>query len=156
MPRVGQITRVRGLETFDTHFQALVLDGVDTSESPFAPPLPFQPARKLTDEGVVLVARLLVRRIVRHLQRRGRLPHQAQAGCDEPEPDEPPLALLSAAWVLTGEPDGRPSAARDRSRSDGGSSLIAATIRGEQRERIDDAHLPVRAVVRADVRRRSR
>ncbi|MCY2958955.1 MAG: transposase [Planctomycetota bacterium] len=80
------------------HFHALVLDDVYASERPFAPPR-FQPARELTDQDVVHVTGLLVRRIVRYLQRRGRLPREEHVELDEPAPDEPLLALISAASV---------------------------------------------------------
>jgi hypothetical protein len=70
------------------NFHALVLDDIYTSESPFASPR-FQPAVELTDQDVVHVTRLLVRRVVRYLQRRRRLPHQEQAEHDAAAPDEP-------------------------------------------------------------------
>ena len=80
------------------NFHALVLDDIYTSESPFASPR-FQPAVELTDQDVVHVTRLLVRRVVRYLQRRGRLPHQEQAEHDAAVPDEPLLAHISRASV---------------------------------------------------------
>jgi hypothetical protein len=113
--------RFGGALNLNLHFHALVLDGVYTSKSPLAPPR-FQPAVELTDQDVVHVTRLLVRRVVRYLQRRGRLPRQEQAGHDEPEPDEPLLAQLSAASVAgrialvpkSGQPLTRRGRQRDR------------------------------------------
>jgi hypothetical protein len=90
--------RFGGALNLNLPFHALVLDGVYTRKSPFAPPR-FQPAVELTDPDVVHVTRLLVRRVVRYLQRRGRLPHQEQAEHDAAVPDEPLLAHISAASV---------------------------------------------------------
>jgi len=104
------------------HFHALVLDGVDTSQGLLATPR-FQPASELRDEDVAHGSAILHRRIVRHLQRGGRLPrekHAEHAEHDGPEPDEPPLALLSAASVqgrtALGPDSGKPLVRRGRQR----------------------------------------
>jgi hypothetical protein len=111
--------RFGGALNLNLHFHALVLDGVYTGLSPLAPPR-FQPAVELTDQDVVHVTRLLVRRVVRYLQRRGRLPHREQAEHDEPEPDEPLLAHISAASVegriALGPKSGQPLTRRGRQR----------------------------------------
>jgi hypothetical protein len=72
--------------------------GIASSKSSFAPAR-FQPAVELTDQDVVHVTRLLVRRVVRYLQRRGRLPHREPAEHDASARDEPLLAHISAASV---------------------------------------------------------
>ncbi len=80
------------------HFHALVLDGVYASPSPLARPV-FHPAPPLEDEDVEQLSTTLYRRVVRYLERRGRLP---RCEGDEPSPpqfDEPLLAQLDAASV---------------------------------------------------------
>jgi hypothetical protein len=109
-----------GALNLNLHFHALVLDGINTSESVFAPPR-FQPPVELTDQDVVHVTRLLVRRVVRYLQRRGRLPNQEQAEHDAAAPDEPLLAHISAASVegriALGPKSGQPVTRRGRQRN---------------------------------------
>jgi len=92
--------RFGGALNLNLHFHALVLDGVYTSTGagPLSPPL-FHPAPPLTDAEVVRLTALLHRRIARYLERRGRIARQDEAAHDEPEPDEPLLAQLSAASV---------------------------------------------------------
>jgi hypothetical protein len=103
----------------NVHFHALVLDRVHTSQGLLAAPR-FQPAPELRDENVARVTALLHHRIVRYLQRRGRLPRQEQAEHDEPAPDDPLLAFVSAAsvegLVALGPESGQPLTRRGRQR----------------------------------------
>jgi hypothetical protein len=121
--------RFGGALNLNLHLHALVLDGVYTRESPFAPPR-FQPAVELTDQDVVHVTRLLVRRVVRYLQRRGRLPHQEQAEHDAAGPDEPLLAHISRASVAgriaLGPKSGQPQSGVVASAAFGRSSFPAS------------------------------
>jgi hypothetical protein len=90
--------RFDGALNLNLPFHALVLDCVYTSTGLLTPPR-FHPAPPLTDDEVVRLAALLCRRIVRHLQRRGRLPRAEDTARDEADPDEPLFAHLSAASV---------------------------------------------------------
>jgi len=111
--------RFGGALNLNLHFHALVLDGVYTSQGLLTAPR-FQPAPDIRDEDVAHVTAILHRRIVRYLQRRGRLPRAEQAEHDEPAPDEPLLALLSAASVegrvALGPESGQPLTRRGRQR----------------------------------------
>jgi hypothetical protein len=55
--------------------------------------------RSVRSRSATHVTAILHRRIVRHLQRRGRLPREDHVEHDEPVLDEPLLALMSAASV---------------------------------------------------------
>jgi len=80
----------------------------------------FQPAPDIRDEDVAHVIAILHLRIVRYLQRRGRLAREEHAEHDEPVPDEPLLALMSAASVegrvALGPESGQPLTRRGRQR----------------------------------------
>ena len=90
--------RFGGALNLNLHFHVLVLDGVYTSSTPLARPV-FHEARPLTDQDVVELTTILHRRILRYLQRRGRIPRTDYADSDPPEPDEPLFAQLCAASV---------------------------------------------------------
>jgi hypothetical protein len=111
--------RFGGALNLNLHFHALVLDGVYTSRGLLAAPR-FHPTPELRDEDVTHVTAILHLRIVRYLQRRGRLPREEHAGHDEPAPDEPLLALISAASVegrvALGPTSGQPLTRRGRQR----------------------------------------
>ena len=64
--------------------------------SPLARPV-FHEAPPLTDQDVVELTAALHRRILRYLQRRGRIPRSEHDDSDPPEPDEPLFAQLCAA-----------------------------------------------------------
>ena len=90
--------RFGGALNLNLHFHALVIDGVYSSKSPFAPPI-FHAAPPLTDQDVVLVTSVLHRRILRYLRRLGRIPRDEHDDAAEPELDEPLFAQLCAASV---------------------------------------------------------
>ena len=85
-----------GALNLNLHFHVLVLDGVYASASPLARPV-FHEAPPLTDQDVVELTATLHRRILRYLQRRGRIPRSEHDDSDPPEPDEPLFAELCAA-----------------------------------------------------------
>ncbi|MBK7642132.1 MAG: transposase [Planctomycetes bacterium] len=90
--------RFGGALNLNLHFHTLVLDGVFTRPERFGRPV-FHEMAPLTDEDVVAVNRLLHRRILRYLRRRGRLPRDEHEEPLEAEPDEPLFAQLCAASV---------------------------------------------------------
>jgi hypothetical protein len=90
--------RFGGALNLNLHFHVLVLDGVYTSAGPLARPV-FHEAPPLTDQDVVELTATLHRRILRYLQRRGRIPRSEHDDSDPPEPDEPLFAQLCAASV---------------------------------------------------------
>ena len=95
---VNRIQRFGSSVNLNVHFHALVLDGVYTAASPFAPPV-FHDAARIDDEDVEQLVKTIRDRVLRLLRRRGLLTDEGSMSAGQEYEHQGLLPLLQAASI---------------------------------------------------------